>query len=197
MNSALQHERITRIPAPDWGSPMRHSVESGVHMVTAEAPGLFRSPPALRLLPTGIFLAAAGLFVISGAVVGAVREGLPGGVPAVLAGGGLGAIIVWLGVVAIRWGAAAAWEATELTLDSRALGIRSKSRESRILREDFRSTMVTDQFKMADELLVIAGGNRVVRVLSGRSVAELSWLAHLIESVLLDGAGGPEDDGEM
>ena len=165
---------------------MQHSVLSGIHVVFAEAPGLLRSPPALRLLLVGVVLLVLGFFVIGGAAVGSFREFKFASIFAFLIGGGVGAFIAWLGIVCIRWAGAAAWGVTEIMLRPDALRIRRARWQAEVTRADFRSTIVTDQFQLAHELLVMADGHRIVRVLSGRGVAELAWLAHLIESHFTD-----------
>lgn len=163
---------------------MRHSLASGTHVVSSEAPGLFHSPPALRLLLVGVVLFAVGLFVIGGAAIGSFREFEFASIFAFLIGGGVGALIAWLGIAGIRWAAAAAWGVTEITLTPDTLRVHRARWQAEVTRADFRSTMVTDQFRLAHELLVMARGHRIVRVLNGRGVAELAWLAHLIESQL-------------
>jgi len=141
------------VPTPTWGSSMRHSVAWGTHVVSAEAPGLFRSPPALRLLLLGVLFFAAGLFVIGGAAMGSFREFEFSSIFAFLMGGGVGALITWLGITSIRWAAAAAWGVTEITLTSQTLRVRRARWQTEVTRADFRSTMVTDQFQLAHELL--------------------------------------------
>ncbi len=180
---------VESVPRPVWGSPMQHHIASGVHVICAEAPGLFRSPPALRLFIAGIFLLAVGFFIISGAAIGSFREFEVGSVFAFLIGGGVGALIAWVGITVIRWAAAAAWSVTEITITSSTLRVRRTRPvrwQAEVARADFFSAIVTDQLGLADELLVTASGHRVMRVLSGRSVVELRWLARLIESQLAD-----------
>lgn len=187
----MNTEEDASVPPPAWGSPMQHSVSSGIHVVSAKAPGLFRSPPALRLLLLGSALIVLGVFVIVGAAIGSFREFKFASIFAFLIGGGVGALIAWLGILGLRWAGAAAWGVTEITLGSDVLRIRRAGWQAEITRADFRSTSVTDQFQLAHELLVMADGHRIVRILSGRGVAELAWLAHLIESQLTD---EPESD---
>lgn len=160
---------------------MQHTFASDTHFIFAEAPGLFRSPPALKLLLVGGVLLATGLFVISGAAFACFREFEFASILVLLIGSGVGALITWIGIVGIRWATAAAWGVTEITLTTHVLRVHRAHLQAEVIRADFRSTFVTDQFRLSNELLVTARGHRIIRVLSGRSVGELSWLAHLIE----------------
>lgn len=186
------------VPAPEWGSAMRcHEDAEGRRLIFAEAPGLLRSPPALRLMAVGVIFLLLGLFVVGAAAVGSLREFEAGSILAFLVGGSVGSLILWIGVMVVRWAAAAAWGITEIIVTSEALHVRRSGRRpwlAEVSRADFCGILVTDQLGMVNELLAMAKGHRVVRVLSGRSAPELLWLATLIKSQL--GADGMDQRDE-
>ena len=179
-------------PVPASGKSFPMSVEEtpdGV-VVHARAAGILSDGKILKMLIGGVLGVGLGLFVAIGAVIGSLREpGLDSILP-ILLGGGMGCFIGWLGVIAIRWAVIAGRCTTTLTIAPDVLSIcriGPFGTEERIQSIDFRSSMVTDQFQTIYELIATVDGPRVVLLLSGRSVVELQWLRHLVESRLTIG----------
>jgi hypothetical protein len=178
------------MPASGKGIPMTvEETPEGV-VVHARASGILSDGKILKMLVGGFLGVGVGLFVAGGAVIGSLREPGLGSILPILLGGGMGCFIAWLGLIAIRWAVIAGRCTTTLTIAPDVLSILRVGpfgAEERIQSIDYQTSMVTDQFQTIYELIATVKGPRVVLVLSGRSVAELQWLQHLIGSRLTIG----------
>jgi hypothetical protein len=178
------------MPASGKGIPMTADETPDGIVVHARASGILSDGKILKMFIGGILGVGGGLFVAAGAVIGSLREpGLDSILP-ILLGGGMGSFVAWLGLIAIRWAVVAGRCTTTLNIAPDVLSIRRSGPfgvEERIQSIDYQTSMVTDQFQTIYELIATVKGPRVVLVLSGRSVAELEWLQHLIGSRLTIG----------
>jgi hypothetical protein len=182
------------VPEPTWGKPLCLTTAENGYVIHAEAPGIFRSPPAPKLLLLGLLFFGAGGYVAVGSAITSFQKFEFSSILVLLTGGGFGALIITLGIAGLRWGAAAAWGTTEITITKESIDIRWTGhwrRRAQILRDDFVSTMITDQYGLAYELLVEKTGHRLVRVLSGRDVHELRWVKQIIKSQIGGRRGKP------
>jgi hypothetical protein len=175
-----------RVPPPaKYGGRIDVSFEADQVAIRLTSGGLFKSPPALKLVAIGSVLLAGALYIFGTNVLMAFREGLnsAGGLMLQITPLLTGLLIFWLASVPLL-SAFRSTRCSVITITDAGLVLSHAGAKAplELPWNDSRSLLITDVMKLAFELIVITPAHRVIQLAAGRGVDELTWIAQVIEA---------------
>jgi hypothetical protein len=189
----LDQRLLAGAEAGPTGAVVDITLEEGSVLIKTRSPGYARSPGAQKLFLLGILISLAGCFIVGCAGVWAagcfnLANRSVAFLPLLFGLGTCG-----LGALALNWSRRAALLVTEMRCSPQEIcvsTIRPKRSELRLCPAQIDRVVVTDQFFVALEILVLMKDNRFHSIVSGLGRTDLERIAGVLRATV-EAARGP------
>ncbi len=179
----LDRRLLAGADAGPAGAVVDITAENGTVLIKTQAPGYARSPGAQKLFVLGILALLAGFFVVGGAGVLAagnfdVLKRSLAFIPLLFGFG-----ICGIGVIILNWSRRAARLVTEMRCSPQEICVqttRPKRSEFRLCPAQIDQVVITDQFFVALEILIVMKDHRCHSIVSGLSRTDLEKIAEAL-----------------